>query len=142
MRSFLLTALALLLVGGQVFGDQKREAAFGNLEPMSTQDAKAKAAAWLQNVSTDAATIARFEAIWNQPDRTVLDMTAETFALGDAGAAKLLAEARDGNTAARRRPCLVGLLASLPGGSGMGRGSGGSYGSRRSACGKGHHYRS
>jgi len=95
-------ALAVLLYGGgQALGDQKREVAFGNLEGMAASDAQAKAAAWLQATGkADAATLSRFEAIWKQPDRTVLDMVAETFALADPAAAKLLADARDLNVPA------------------------------------------
>jgi hypothetical protein len=64
---------------------------------MSAPAAKASCAAWLASVGkTDAATQARFEAIWEAEDRSVLDMVAQTLALGDPAAARLLAEARDG----------------------------------------------
>jgi hypothetical protein len=94
--------LSMLLTGaGQVLGDQKREVVFGALDTMSAQDAQTKAAAWLQSVGkTDAATMVRFEAIWKQQDRTILDLVAETLALGDPTAAKLLADARDPETPA------------------------------------------
>lgn len=94
-------ALALVLTGAGQAADQKREAVFGDLETMSVQDAQNKTAAWLREIGkTDAATMQRFEAIWKQPDRIVLDMVAESLALGDASAAKLLADAHDANTAA------------------------------------------
>jgi hypothetical protein len=66
---------------------------------MTVQDAHAKAAAWLRETGkTDAQTMARFDAIWKQPDHIVLDLVAETLSLGNEAAAKLLAEARDLNT--------------------------------------------
>src|SRR5262249_49909728 len=37
----------------------------------------------------------RFQAIWGQADRLVLDRIADTLALGDARAAQLLGDARD-----------------------------------------------
>ena len=100
MKRYLSTlALAVLLSGvGQALGNEKREVVFGALETMSVEAAQAKAAAWLREVGkTDAATQERFQAIWKQPDRTVLDRVADTLALGDPEAAKLLAEARDVN---------------------------------------------
>ena len=100
MKRYLSTlALALLLAGaGQTLGNEKREAAFGTLETMSVEAAQAKAAAWLQSAGkTDAAAQQQFQAIWKRDDRTVLDRVADTLALGDPAAAKLLAEARDLN---------------------------------------------
>src|SRR5207253_11517323 len=91
----------VLAGGGQAFADQKREVVFGALETMPAQDAQAKAAAWLRGIGkTDAATTARFEAIWKQQDRTILDLVAETLALGNPAAGKLLADARDPGTPA------------------------------------------
>lgn len=94
--------LAILFAGGgQVLGDQKREVSFGALEAVSAPDAHAQALAWLRGVGkTDAATMQRFEAIWQHPDHTTLDLVAETLALGSPEAAKLLADARDPNTPA------------------------------------------
>src|SRR5262249_6714198 len=40
-------------------------------------------------------TLQKFDAIWKRGDGTVLDRVADTLALGDAQAARLLAEARD-----------------------------------------------
>jgi len=102
MRRYLSTfGLALLLFGGgEVLGDQKREPVFSELEPITVQDAQAQAVAWLRGIGkTDPQTMSRFEAIWKQPDRNVLDLVAETLTLGDARAAKLLDEARDLNAA-------------------------------------------
>jgi hypothetical protein len=89
--------LALLLYGGgEVLADRNKEAVFGNLEPMSIQDARTSAGLWLRSTGkTDPQTMTRFDAIWNQPDRIVLDLVAETLALGSDAAAKLLADARD-----------------------------------------------
>jgi hypothetical protein len=68
---------------------------------MEVQDAQAKARDWLRSVGkTDAQTMSRFDAIWSQPDRIVLDMVAETLELGEPAAAKLLADARDPNAVA------------------------------------------
>jgi hypothetical protein len=65
---------------------------------MAVQDAQAKAGAWLRSAGkTDAQTMERFEAIWKQPDRSVLDLVSETLALGNDAAAGLLASARDVN---------------------------------------------
>jgi hypothetical protein len=48
----------------------------------------------------DAATLQKFEAIWRDAERPVLDRVADTLALGNADAAKLLQEARDPNAPA------------------------------------------
>jgi hypothetical protein len=91
-----LTLAALLAGGSQVLAADKREVAFGALETMSVEAAQAKAADWLRGIGkTDAATMQRFQAVWKQEDRTVLDMVAETLALGDPAAAQLLADARN-----------------------------------------------
>lgn len=85
--------LVLLLAGGQVVRAQQ---GFGTLETASEASIKAKAAAWLKEAGkTDQATQGSFEALWSQKDRTIVDRLGETFALGNADAAKLLAEARD-----------------------------------------------
>src|SRR5262249_7727846 len=55
----------------------------------------AQALAWLKEVGkTDAATELAFTAVWGS-DRPLLDKVADTLALGDPEAKKLLAEARD-----------------------------------------------
>jgi len=95
---------ALLASGGLLLAQEAKTAkpakdiaAFGSLDSMSVEAAKAKAAEWLKEVGkTDDKA---FEAIWTA-DKTLLDKIAETFTLGDAAAAKLLAEARDPKTAA------------------------------------------
>src|SRR5262249_29192216 len=92
--------VALLLLGTSTLSraDKKKDVAtFGELEGLSLQDAQAKAQAWLKQVGkTDAQTQQKFAVIWNEKsDRCILDRVADTLALGDAAAAKLLADARN-----------------------------------------------
>jgi hypothetical protein len=94
-----LAAAALLVSGGLLLAEETKKdtAIFGSLEATSVEVAKAKAAEWLQSVGkTDAKA---FDAIW-AADKTVLDKVADTLTLGDADAAKLLADARNLNTPA------------------------------------------
>jgi len=90
-------ALAILLVAGQAGAqDTKKTFGFGTLDALSADTVKTQAQAWLKAAGkTDADTTARFEAIWKQADRSIVDCLADSFALGNADAAKLLAEARD-----------------------------------------------
>jgi hypothetical protein len=91
----------LFLGGGQVLGDLKKEVVFGDLKMTAVPDAQAQAGAWLRSIGKgDAETMQRFNAIWKQENRNVLDKVSETLALGDPAAAKLLATARDLNTPA------------------------------------------
>lgn len=94
--------MAVVLAGALSAGAaERREVAFGALEPSSAEAVQAKAAAWLKETGkTDPATLERFQAIWKQQDRTVLDRLAETFALGNVEAANLLKEGREPHTAA------------------------------------------
>jgi hypothetical protein len=74
---------------------------FGTLSTATADEARVQAAAWLKSADkTDAATQKAFEAVWAQQDRSVVDRVAETLALGNPAAAKLLTEARDGAHAA------------------------------------------
>ncbi len=98
---FLALALAVpLLGGGLAWADAGKKPAkevpsFSTLRAASPEEARSQALDWLKGVGkTDATTMKAFEAIWSQ-DRSVLDCVAETFALGDAQAAKVLADARD-----------------------------------------------
>ncbi len=69
---------------------------FGTLRATSAEEARSQALAWLKGVGkSDATTLKAFEAIWNQDDRLVLDRVADTLALGDADARRLLEEVRD-----------------------------------------------
>jgi len=97
---FSASALVVLLAGGgQVLcGAEKKKdlPSFGALEGPSPEAARTQAQAWLKGVGkTDADAQKQFEAVWKKADRPVLDRVADTLALGDAQAAKLLAEARN-----------------------------------------------
>jgi len=91
----------LCVAAGPVYSDgekrapsNKGESSFGALKSAEAAEAQKQAAAWLKEAKSDAGTQAKFDAIWAS-DRPVIDKVAATFALGDADAAKLLAEARD-----------------------------------------------
>jgi hypothetical protein len=91
---------ALLLGGRQaVLGDDKTKkgaSTFTVLEGVARDAAQAKALAWLkQAAKPDAGMLQRFEALWKNADRSALDCLADTFGLGNADAANLMAEARD-----------------------------------------------
>jgi hypothetical protein len=98
---FSATALAVLLVGaGPALAAEKAAPKevnlFGTLRTAEPATAKADALAWLQKVNkTDDATTKAFEALWADPERSVLDKVTATFLLGDDNARKLLAEARN-----------------------------------------------
>jgi len=69
---------------------------FGTLRATTSPEARAQAENWLKSVGkTDAASQKAFDQIWADQSRSVLDQVAETLALGDPEAAKLLADARD-----------------------------------------------
>jgi len=96
-------ALAVLLTAGGsgLAQDAKKTFGFGTLDVASAESVRDQAQAWLKAAGkTDAATVAQFQAIWKQADRPVLDQLADTFALGNADAAKLLADARNLQTPA------------------------------------------
>jgi hypothetical protein len=91
--------------GGLLLADEAKKeakpardiAVFGSLETMPVEAAKAKTAEWLKSVGhTDTKA---FDAVW-AGDKTILDKVSESLALGDAEAAKLLAQARDPKGAA------------------------------------------
>src|SRR5262245_29122570 len=91
-RWTLVVAIALAVAGTA----RAQTDAFGRLQPASAAEAKAKAIAWLKGVGkADPATLQRVAAIWKSTDRTIVDLVADTLALGDERAAKLLAEVRD-----------------------------------------------
>jgi hypothetical protein len=98
-----LLGAALCLQGGQAAFAQgkKASARFATLEGMAPETAQARALAWLkQATGNDAAKVAQFNRIWNQADRPVIDRLADTFSLGNAAAARLLADARNPATPA------------------------------------------
>jgi len=92
VKRILTLATALILcVGSQAFGQ-----GFSALDPMSPAQAKAKMAGWLRDVNkADAANLQKLDAIWQDNTRSVLDRTADSFALGDPLAAQLINEARN-----------------------------------------------
>jgi hypothetical protein len=98
---FWLAALALSLLmlgGGQTVYAKEKVVSFGALEGVSPEAARDLSLAWLKEAGkTDQATLQKFEAIWKQTDRPVLDCVADVLALGSPQAARLLAEARDPN---------------------------------------------
>jgi hypothetical protein len=98
VKRFILTALTVLLAAGSpaLAIDTKKPLGFGTLDVASADAVKTQAQAWLRAAGkTDAATTDKFEAIWKQADRAVLDRLADSFALGNAGAAQMMTEARD-----------------------------------------------
>ena len=98
MKRFLRTVLtlALFLAVTSVALANDKKATFGALEGMSADAAKAKLAGWLKEVGkSDPATLQKLDAIWKDNQRSVLDRAADSFALGDAVAARLMQEARD-----------------------------------------------
>lgn len=106
-RCFPAAALALLLTlsGTLALADtgkkpaQKEDSSFGALKSADAAEARKQAEAWLKSVKADDATLAKCKTIWDA-DRPLLDKVAATLALGDADAAKLLAEAKDADAAA------------------------------------------
>ncbi len=90
-------ALALLVVGMQTAPAQNKKPAitFGSLETLSLESARTQAAVWLKAAGkTDAASQKRFDEIWKQEDRLLIERLADTFALGNADAAKVLSAVR------------------------------------------------
>jgi len=91
------TALALtaaMLSAVPAFaGEKKDTAAFGTLRAASADDARAQAEKWLKDAGKfdDKA----FKAVWDSAEKPLVDKVADTFALGDDNAAKLLKMARD-----------------------------------------------
>ena len=99
-------ALAAFLVGSAVWADSppsagKETVPTGTLRAPSPETTRSQAFDWLKGVRPMAdATQKEFDALWSDSDRPLLDRVAGTLALGDAQAAKLLAEARDPATTA------------------------------------------
>jgi hypothetical protein len=74
----------------------KDTATFGTLRALSPDAARARSIDWLKGATKgDATLLKQADAIWAQEDRSVLDRVADTLALADPDAAKLLAAARD-----------------------------------------------
>ncbi len=92
-------ALAVLLIaGGRLRAAEaepaKKLATFGALEALSPDAARARALEWLKSTGKADAVQKDFDAVWAS-DRPTLDKVADTFALADPEAARLLRDARD-----------------------------------------------
>jgi hypothetical protein len=80
---------------------------FGVLDPASADAARGQALAWLKEVGKADAKQKEFDAVWAS-DHSVLDKVAETFALGDDDARKLLEDANNpANPAPTQVPALL-----------------------------------
>ena len=87
---------ALAGLNGSALAQDRSDIQFGELKAASADAVKAKALAWLnKTTNNDAAKVREFQTIWDRTDRSVLDNLADTFALGNADAASLLATVRD-----------------------------------------------
>ena len=97
-----LTLATILLLNGALFADktvQKEESSFGSIKSPDATEVRNQADAWLRSVGkADAATLTKVNTVWAS-DRPLLDKVSATLALGDADAARLLAEARDAERA-------------------------------------------
>jgi hypothetical protein len=94
--------LAVLVLGSAPLaaradkGAGRETLSFGTLRAPSSETARAQALAWLKSAGkSDAGAMKRFDAIWADSERSLTDRLADTFALGDAEAAGLLAVVRD-----------------------------------------------
>lgn len=95
-----LTCAAPLVASGLVLaGDKplsKEPVSLGSLRTLSPDEARTQSLDWLKGVGkTDETTLKEFNSIWGQEDRSLTDRVADTLALGDVEAAKVLKEARD-----------------------------------------------
>jgi len=111
MRRTAAVALTLALCGGSLLAadvEKKSTPAFGVLQSVAPDVAKAQALEWLKSAGkTDDASLKAFDAIW-AADRPMLDKIADTFCLGNPDAAKLMADARNPDAAApQEAPALV-----------------------------------
>jgi len=96
VTALLLTALLSQGVPALRAQEKVRIPTFGALETASPEASKAQALAWLKSTGkTDAATMTEFDRLWKLQDRSILERVADTLALGDATAAKLLTDARN-----------------------------------------------
>src|SRR5262249_17937725 len=94
--------VAFVLWGGPASGETgkkeaKEESSFGSLKAPDAAEAKKQAEKWLSSVKKDADTLKKFNALW-ATDKPLLDKVAGTLVLGDAKAARLLADARNKKT--------------------------------------------
>src|SRR5947209_6157537 len=93
-RTALALSAALLCATPSFAADTKKEtASFGTLRATDAKDAREQAKKWL----TDAGKYdeAAFAKIWDSAEKPLVDKLGDTFALGNADAAKILTMARD-----------------------------------------------
>lgn len=96
---------ALVIGGGLSAADAAKklgrdDASFGSLRGPDAAEVRSQALEWLKSVGkTDPATLAQVKDLW-EADRPLIDKVAGTLAIGDAEAARLLAEARHPDTPA------------------------------------------
>jgi hypothetical protein len=114
MQWALIVSVSLAAAGSALADDAKQSSkgplSFGALRPANPEEVRERALAWLNQAGkSDPTTRKSFDSLWAQTDRSVVDRLADTFALGDERAAKLLAEARDPSKAAPTQ--IPGLLA-------------------------------
>jgi hypothetical protein len=99
MRTNLALALAVFLTGSgwlhaADISPPKDLASFGTLRSVEADAARGQALDWLKSVGkSDETTLKAFDSIWDDKDRPTLDKVADTLALGDKDAAKVLADA-------------------------------------------------
>jgi hypothetical protein len=93
--SVLAAGVAAGLCGPAAAADAKAVYSFGTLKAPTSEEARARATAWLDGVKADDATRAAVLAVWDAADKSLLERVTETLTLGDADAGKLLADARD-----------------------------------------------
>jgi len=104
LRKYCLSAMAwsaVLLCGFSLWAADtpkkpvKELVSFGTLQSPTPEAARAQALEWFKSAGkTDEASLKAFAALWDA-DRTLIEKVTDTLVLGDANAAKLLAEVRD-----------------------------------------------
>jgi hypothetical protein len=101
--------LALSLLHVQPAWSKDKAKVFGTLKAPTAVTAREQALDWLHATGkADSAMQSRFQAIWSDDERPVLDRLAATFSLADPEAARLLSEVQD-----RRRPTPLDMPAIL-----------------------------
>ena len=105
LRWFPVAAALLVCAGPALAAEEKKPtkkedtSSFSALKVADAAEAQKQAEAWLKGVKSDAATLAKFTALW-AADRPLIDKVSGTLTLGDEDAAKLLAEAKDADASA------------------------------------------
>jgi hypothetical protein len=89
------TALTIPASAAEKSRLNKESYTFGTLSAPSEVAVRVQAANWLKEAGKYDASRQAFDALWADKDKTLLDRVADTLALGDPAAAKLLTAARD-----------------------------------------------